>query len=57
MTRLARYILIISLLFCATSASAQSSLNKKERSALPEKYRNYSLAIYSVTPDGAKATS
>ena len=105
MTRLARYILIISLLLCATSASAQSSLNKKERtaiastlqsitlpdvagsyvkvnevrirnkrvevkasaelayypmrhesiqriydsvrSALPEKYRNYSLAIYS----------
>ncbi len=105
MTRLARYILTISLLLCVTSASAQSSLNKKERtaiastlqsitlpdvagsyikvnevrirnrkvevkasaelayypmrhesiqriydsvrSALPEKYRNYSLAIYS----------
>ena len=43
MTRLARYILIISLLLCATSASAQSSLNKKERTAIASTLQSITL--------------
>ena len=43
MTRLARYILIISLLLCVTSASAQSSLNKKERTAIAATLQSITL--------------
>ena len=43
MTRLARYILIISLLLCVTSASAQSSLNKKERTAISATLQSITL--------------
>ena len=43
MTRLAQYILIISLLFCVTSLSAQSSLNKKERTAIASTLQSITL--------------
>ena len=43
MTKLARYILIISLLLCVTSASAQSSLNKKERTAIAATLQSITL--------------
>lgn len=43
MIRLARYIFIISLLLCVTSASAQSSLNKKERTAIAATLQSITL--------------
>ena len=43
MTRLAQYILIISLLFCVTSLSAQSSLNKRERTAIASTLQSITL--------------
>lgn len=43
MTRLARYILTIVILLCVTSASAQSSLNKKERTAIAATLQSITL--------------
>ena len=43
MTKLARYILAIVILLCVTSASAQSSLNKKERTAIAATLQSITL--------------